>query len=114
MWVDAGKYVYDFSWGNVSFLKPRIYVVRLRICRLECHKTVIPNVEIGFQKACLGVDEMNEETLCGHITDKITTHSVYRLLQPALWSHANALWHLRNTVQVGKQACGLMELWPST
>ena len=93
MWVDAGKYVYDFSWGNVSFLKPRIYVVRLRICRLECHKTVIPNVEIGFQKACLGVDEMNEETLCGHITDKITTHSVYRLLQPAQWfqEHANAL-----------------------
>ena len=46
--------------------------------------------------------------------DKITTHSVYRLLQHASWcqEHANALWHLvhKNIVLVEKQAYGLMEL----
>ena len=45
---------------------------------------------------------------------KITTHSVYRLLQHASWcqEHANALWHLvhKNIVLVEKQAYGLMEL----
>ena len=68
-------------------------------------------MEIGFQKACLGVDEINEAALCGHIMDKITTHSAYRLLQPAPWfqEHANALY-LHNTVLVEKQAYRLMEL----